>query len=90
MYYNNPNEYSAELAESLLKRYMSLGCTLNEAIECANKNFYGEPVLITSKGETMDEDDLGYGGGLDPGALLDYLLYDLLGDNNIDSDYYYN
>ena len=90
MYYNNPDEYSAELAEGLLRRYLSLGCTLNEAIECANKNFYGEPVLIRSKGETVDEDDLGYGGGLDTGVLFDYLLCDLLGDDSTDSDYYWN
>ena len=90
MYYNDPDEHSAELAEGLLRRYLSLGCTLNEAVENANKNFYGEHVLITSKGKIIDEDDLDYGGGLDAGALLDYLLSDLLGDNNTNSDYYYN
>mgnify|MGYP003628787518 CR=1 FL=1 len=90
MYYNDPDEHSAGLAEELLRRYLSLGCTLNEAVEYANKNFYGESVIITSKGKIIDEDDLGYGGQLDTGTLFDYLLQDLLGDNNTDSDYYYN
>ena len=91
MYHNNHDDNSdqstVDLTEALLRRYLSLGATLSEAVRYINRNFQGETIITKSCGKLIDENDLEYGGVFDSGILLDYLFQDPL-DDNPDSGYY--
>ena len=76
MYYSNEQNHcdNVELTYQLLRRYLSLGCTLNESLMLSNQTLNGEKVIISSDGNVQNQpelDDL-----LDPSFLIDYLFYD--------------
>ena len=73
--YSDNEEY--KLSYDLLKRYLSLSCTLNEALVLTKRTLDGEVVCIKTgikEGDTLEDEDNSLESTTD--FLLDFLLDD--------------
>mgnify|MGYP003124768657 CR=1 FL=1 len=76
MNFDEQPDADVELSYQLLKRYMDLGCTLNEALTLTSKTLKGECVFIrTGINEEYEKDDDTY-----IQLLFEYLFGDNLGE----------
>jgi hypothetical protein len=72
MYFDAYYENEKQLAYQLLKRYISLGCTTNEALSLTSRTLEGETITINSY--YNESTDATYDGTIDASYLFDFLF----------------